>query len=103
MIGQVTDPASVIYLSENNATSTVDHFPPYCWNANDPLTPSFCPFMAPFFDSNNEPLSLATRIHQGGLVSMYVDGHAKWGQWSQLWFQNAAAGVYEGYFDPRQQ
>ena len=38
--------------------------------------------------------------HDGGMNNVYADGHAKWGRWSQLWFQKP--GVYEGAFDPRQ-
>ena len=105
-LSQINVPASVIYLTENSSTSTVDHFPPYCWNTNDPIysamgMSNWCPNS---LDASGFPTAaLAWNQHQGGFCSMYVDGHAKWNAWSQLWFQNATAGVYEGYFDPRQQ
>lgn len=102
-MAQVVAPASVIYLAENAENRQPDHFPPYCWNENDPTRPGFCGYMAPFFNANGFPLALASQRHQGGMNSIYADGHAKWGQWSQLWFENASAGVYDGCFDPRQQ
>lgn len=101
-LAQVGAPASVVYLTENAANRGPDHFPPYCWNGHDPATPAFCGFMAPFFDANGLPLALASQRHQGGMNCIYVDGHAKRGQWSQLWFEDLAGGVYEGQFDPRQ-
>jgi prepilin-type N-terminal cleavage/methylation domain-containing protein/prepilin-type processing-associated H-X9-DG protein len=102
LVAQIADIGSVIYLSESADNAPNDHFPPYCWSNDDPATPSFCPFMAPFFDTNNNPLALAVLRHQNGFNSIYADGHSKWGQWTQLWFENKAAGVYDGRFDPRQ-
>jgi prepilin-type N-terminal cleavage/methylation domain-containing protein len=103
LLASIYAPASVIYLAENADNRLPDHFPPYCWNNHDPGTPGFCAFMAPYFDADNEPLALASRRHQDGFHSIFVDGHAKWGKWSQLWFEIAASGVYDGRFDPRQQ
>ncbi len=101
-LAQIRMPASVIYLTENADNRLRDHFPPYCWNPNDPITPPFCPMLGPFFDADGEPLMLASRRHQLGFHSIYVDGHARWARFRQLWFEDAAAGVYEGNFDPRQ-
>lgn len=116
-LSKINDPASLIYLTENAAFTNpvqtagddVDHFPPYCWSTSDPLwvndaegVQQWCPSVSPL-DANGIPSSsIAWNRHQGGFVSMYVDGHAQWNMWSQLWFQNPAAGVYEGSFDPRQ-
>jgi len=99
---QIGAPASLIYLTESSTNRLQDHFPPYCWNDNDPLKPGFCAYMAPHFDANNEPLALAVRRHHGGMNSTYADGHAKFGKWSQIWFVRADEGVYNGSFDPRQ-
>lgn len=99
---QVPSPASVVYLAESARNARQDHFPPYCWNPHDPLRPSFCQFMQPFFDANGEPLSLAARRHHGGMNSVYADGHAKWAKWTQLWFEMPEMGVFDGSFDPRQ-
>ena len=100
---QLGAPASLVYLTESAANALQDHFPVYCWNADDPLTPGFCVYLQPFFDSDNEPIVLATRRHHGGFNSVYADGHAKWARWTQLWFERASVGVYDGNFDPRQQ
>lgn len=99
---QIGAPASLIYLTESAENADEDHFPPYCWNFNDPLTPGFCAYMEPFFDSLGEPLVLAARRHHVGFDSVYADGHAKWSTWGQVWFEHAAEGVYDGNFDPRQ-
>lgn len=101
-LAQIGSPASVIYLTENADNRLRDHFPPYCWNSNDPITPAFCPMLGPFFDAEGEPLMLASRRHLLGFHSIYVDGHAKWARFKQLWFEDIPHGVYEGYFDPRQ-
>lgn len=106
ILSQIALPASVIYLTENASTSTVDHFPPYCWNTNDPIyaEEGMSNWCTSSLDASGHPTSaLAWNLHQGGFNSMFVDGHAKWNQWSRVWFQNTATGVYEGNFDPRQQ
>lgn len=101
-LAQIQAPASVIYLTENADNRGPDHFPPYCWNPADPITPPFCPMLGPFFDAQGEPLMLASQRHSMGFHSAYVDGHAKWARFKQLWFEDPAAGVYDGRFDPRQ-
>ena len=50
----------------------------------------------------NETKELALRRHQGGATYFYLDGHARWRTWDQVWWQDRARGVYEGDFDPRQ-
>jgi prepilin-type N-terminal cleavage/methylation domain-containing protein/prepilin-type processing-associated H-X9-DG protein len=104
MLAKIQDPAALIYLSELSDTSTVDHFPSYCWNPSDPV---YAANGMQFWCPNLEPLpiptsDLAIKRHTGGLNSIYVDGHAKWGQWSQLFFTNVSENVYDGAFDPRQ-
>lgn len=102
-LAQLGAPASVIYLAENATNRGPDHFPPYCWNKHDPVTPAFCSMMGQFFDADGYPLWLASRRHQDGMNCTYVDGHAKWARWSQIWFEDLPNGVYDGNFDPRQQ
>jgi prepilin-type N-terminal cleavage/methylation domain-containing protein/prepilin-type processing-associated H-X9-DG protein len=101
-LAQVGSPGSVIYLAENATDRLPDHFPPYCWNAHDPATPPFCAYMAPFFSADGQPLALASRRHQDAMNCIYLDGHAKPGRWTQIWFERAAEGVFDGQFDPRQ-
>jgi len=40
--------------------------------------------------------------HGDDMNNVYLDGHAKFGRWYQLWFQDPAHDIYEGAFDPRQ-
>jgi prepilin-type processing-associated H-X9-DG protein len=52
--------------------------------------------------ARNQPKELALKRHQDGMNVVYVDGHAKWGRWSQLWWQKTEPLIREGNFDPRQ-
>ena len=105
-MASIASPASVIYLSESTDNLTRDNFFPVYWNPADPLnTPgamtSFMQTMT--FDSAKDVnKELAVSRHGDGMNNVYADGHAKFGRWRQLWFQDLARGVYEGAFDPRQ-
>jgi prepilin-type N-terminal cleavage/methylation domain-containing protein/prepilin-type processing-associated H-X9-DG protein len=106
-LASIADPASLIYLTESADNAGQDHFPPYCWNPNDPFYTQdgmafWCPSVSPLDSTGHPTTTLAWDRHQGGFNSVYMDGHAKWGRWSQLWFQNVEKGVYDGSFDPRQ-
>jgi prepilin-type N-terminal cleavage/methylation domain-containing protein/prepilin-type processing-associated H-X9-DG protein len=94
----VRSPASVIYASEAGKNRTSDHFHPFRW-IHDPENPGG-PSAGLFDSAKNETVDLDLARHDGGMNNVYADGHAKWGRWSQLWFQKP--GVYEGAFDPRQ-
>ena len=93
-------PASIIYVSGCLADKTGDHFHPFLWTA-DPDSPGG-PGAGQFDTVLNQTKELALTQHVGGLNNVYADGHAKWGRWSQLWFQGTPNKVYEGAFDPRQ-
>lgn len=99
-LAAISSPASVVYVSEGTANKTGDHFHPFRWVA-DPDNPGG-PSASLFDSTKNQTLELALAQHQGGLNNVYADGHAKWAQWSQLWFQDPANHIYEGAFDPRQ-
>ena len=106
--GNVTalkSPSSVVYVSESAEGLTYDAYFPMYWNLHDPenVAGSMTGFMHDsFWDAaKGETTELALRRHAGGLNSVYADGHAKWGRWTQLWFTDEAHGVYEGAFDPR--
>ena len=98
VLASIKAPASVIYVSEGTVNKTGDHFHPFLWAA-DPERPGG-PGVSQFDTAKNQTKELSLTVHQGGLNNVYADGHAKWSQWSQLWFQKP--GVYEGAFDPRQ-
>ncbi|MGC4042693.1 MAG: DUF1559 domain-containing protein [Armatimonas sp.] len=103
----IKSPASVIYLAESLDGVTRDHFHPFNWNGNvETPTPNplYSGFMhgATYDDPKNETKELALRRHADGSNYVYLDGHAKWSKWSQVWFQRPADGVWQGSFDPRQ-
>jgi prepilin-type N-terminal cleavage/methylation domain len=102
-LGNIASPASVIYVSEAIEERTGDHFHPFYWNPSDPdVTPSGYMSGFTFDTTRNETKELALRRHNEGFNSVYLDGHSKWGKWSQLWWQDPSRNVYEGAFDPRQ-
>lgn len=105
-MASLQNPASVIYFSESAENLTRDNFFPMYWNPADPENKAgaMTTMMetALFDASKNQTTELALTRHQGGINNIYADGHAKWGRWSQLWFQDTAHSVYEGAFDPRQ-
>jgi prepilin-type N-terminal cleavage/methylation domain-containing protein/prepilin-type processing-associated H-X9-DG protein len=98
VLSAIRSPASVIYVSEGAKNRTGDHFHPFLWT-NDPASPGG-PSASLFDSATDETRELALNQHGGGMNDVYADGHARWGKWSQLWFQKP--GVYEGAFDPRQ-
>lgn len=95
-IAKLNSPSSIIYLSERPDNATQDHFPPYCWNPSDPSFPPGGQFWCP-----TAKASIGMTRHQGGFNNVYCDGHAKWAQWSRVYFQDISRGIYEGAFDPR--
>ena len=105
-LGAIDSPASVIYVAESKEGITRDHFHPFNWNGNQetPPNPLFSGFMhmATFDEAKNETSELALYRHQGGSNYVYLDGHAKFGRWSQVYFQRPEQGVWQGNFDPRQ-
>lgn len=98
----VPTPASVIYVAESVDQSLEDQFHPMCWGETDPEVPGSA--RAPFaWDAEKgETREIALRRHNDGANYIYLDGHAKWRQWSQVYWQDRRSGIYEGDFDPRQ-
>jgi prepilin-type processing-associated H-X9-DG protein len=97
-------PASVIYVSESLEGITRDHFHPFNWIVETPPNPLFSGFMhmATFDDGKAWTKELALNRHSGGFNNVYLDGHSKWGKWTQLWWQKPDEGIWDGAFDPRQ-
>lgn len=98
----VNRPASVIYVAESLEDNQGDHFHPMCWGETDPEYLA-CARAASLWDNaKRETREIALRRHQEGSNYFYLDGHVKWGKWSQVYWQDRTRGVYEGNFDPRQ-
>jgi len=114
MLPAINRPASVICLTEGADQVTKDHFAPYFWRfdpefAAAPMNawyPGAYGGMHPgaFNDAKNEAKNLALRRHSEGFNALYLDGHAKWAKWTQLWYQTPSSTppVLHGAFDPRQ-
>lgn len=106
-LAAISAPASVIYVAESAKNINRDHFHPFNWNGNLE-TPTPNPLYSAYMNSitwsaaKQETIELALRRHSDGSNFVYLDGHAKWGKWSQVWFQRPAQGIWQGNFDPRQ-
>ena len=94
----IAKPASVIYLAESANNSTGDHFHPADWGNPCEDGGAGSEWNADL----QEPIELDTRRHQAGSNYGYVDGHAKWAQFSALWFRDLPNNLWAGRFDPRQ-
>jgi prepilin-type N-terminal cleavage/methylation domain-containing protein/prepilin-type processing-associated H-X9-DG protein len=94
-LAAVASPASLIYLAESSRNFTENYFHAHLWSATTPTH---------WDTARNVPDDLALDQHAGGFNTAFLDGHAKWVQWSQVWWQNAAATppIEKGAFDPRQ-
>jgi prepilin-type processing-associated H-X9-DG protein len=106
-IASIKNPAKVIMLTESTESITRDHFHAPYWNADDAeakALPGYDPMMRGFVwdEAKQEPEEIAIRRHNGGFNSIYVDGHARWAKWSQLWYVDEPHHIFEGAFDPRQ-
>jgi prepilin-type N-terminal cleavage/methylation domain-containing protein/prepilin-type processing-associated H-X9-DG protein len=100
--GAIDRPANVIYVAESREENGGDHFHPMCWGEIDPQYPTCSQSASLWDDIRNETKELALRRHQGGATYFYLDGHARWRTWGQVWWQDRARNVFEGEFDPRQ-
>ncbi len=104
-LAAIQSPASVIYVSESKENLTRDHFHPPYWVKNDPEADAMMIGMMHTMvwnDALTQTKELAFLRHSEGMNNAYADGHAKWGKWTQLWFQDTTHNIYEGAFDPRQ-
>jgi prepilin-type N-terminal cleavage/methylation domain-containing protein/prepilin-type processing-associated H-X9-DG protein len=52
--------------------------------------------------STNLPDDVHTERHAKGFIVGYLDGHAKWVRWQQVWWQDPTRGIARGSFDPLQ-
>lgn len=101
----IKSPQKVILLTESAEDLTRDHIHPPCWSLDDQEAKKIPGHDGMMYTSvwdplKSEPEEIAITRHNGGFISVYLDGHASWAQWSQLWY--AKPGIYDGAFDPRQ-
>jgi len=72
-IGQVTEPARSIYISERKDTFCDVHYHPWLGEVEDPANSA---------DTVN-PIAIADKRHTDGTNAIYADGHAKWAHFTQ--------------------
>jgi prepilin-type processing-associated H-X9-DG protein len=87
-------PASVIFLAETPDNRTGNYFHAHSWNGEG----------ASHWPAGRKyPDDIVAERHTGGFNAGYLDGHAKWARWSQVWFRdNSVTPPLKGSFDPRQ-
>ena len=94
-------PANVIYLGlARDDVAPRDHFHPFYWGT-PPERPSMMMRPMVWDAAKDETKELKLEAFSGGANYAYVDGHAKFGRWSQLWWRDVPNGIYAGNFDPR--
>ncbi len=84
-LASITSPANTIYIAEMRENTTGDHFHPAMW-----VWPNNCGFYQP-------EQELAMTWHSGGTNYTFVDGHAKWYRFEQVWTPDGRINL----FDPR--
>lgn len=97
----IVSPSNVIHVAlARDDVFPRDHFAPYFWGNPSEQTNPFMENMT-WDPVAGETKELKLRAFTGGANDTFVDGHAKFGKWSQLWWQDISRGVYAGAFDPR--
>ncbi|WP_309715804.1 prepilin-type N-terminal cleavage/methylation domain-containing protein [Armatimonas sp.] len=89
-LASIDKPASVIALAESPKNYRENYFHAHVWPTRH------------WIAATNLPDDVATDQHSGGFTVGYLDGHAKWVRWNQVWWQDPTRGVERGNFDPRQ-
>ena len=96
----LTSPASVIYVAESVKNVTRDHFHPFYWGNPAEQTSAFMQNLT-WNSALQETKELALRRHQEGMNVVFIDGHVRWGKWTQFWWQRVTPPILQGNFDPR--
>ncbi len=93
-IASIQRPASLIFLAESTKTFGGNYFHAHIWNP---------PATGHWIAATSRPDDIDTSRHSGGFNTTYLDGHAKWARWDQVWFRdNSFDPPLKGSFDPRQ-
>jgi prepilin-type N-terminal cleavage/methylation domain-containing protein/prepilin-type processing-associated H-X9-DG protein len=94
-LAAIQKPASVIFLTESPKNYDEAYFHSYQWDP--PADTRHWPAGAAY------PDDVAIDQHRGGFNSAYLDGHARWARWSQVWWRDySVSPAMKGNFDPRQ-
>lgn len=97
----ITSPASTIYVAlARDDVAPRDHFHPTYWGSPSTETSPFMQNLT-WDAAKNETKELKLTAFAGGENYTYVDGHAQFKKWSQVWWRDVANNVLAGNFDPR--
>lgn len=95
-IASISKPSSVIFLTESAKNFDENYFHAHIW---DPPTST-----RHWLTALDVPDDVWVDAHSEGFNSAYLDGHAKWARWKQVWWRdNAYTPPLKGSFDPRQE
>ncbi len=96
-------PANVIYVAlARDDVAPRDHFHGFYWGSPSEQVSGYMQNLT-WDASKGETKEIKLTAFNEGSNFTYVDGHAKYGKWSGLWWRNIPQGIYAGSFDPRNQ
>jgi prepilin-type N-terminal cleavage/methylation domain-containing protein/prepilin-type processing-associated H-X9-DG protein len=97
----IASPASTIYVAlARDDVEPRDHFHPFYWGNPPEFTNGFMQNMT-WDAAKDETKELKLNAFADGTNYTFVDGHAKFGRWRQVWWRDLPNGIYAGNFDPR--
>jgi prepilin-type N-terminal cleavage/methylation domain-containing protein/prepilin-type processing-associated H-X9-DG protein len=91
----VQKPAECISIVESKDNLTYDHIHPMCWE------PIGCNLDMAGYHRHSED-EIAKRRYMGGSHYVFVDGHAKWQRFEQVYQYDANNNRIRNYFEPAQ-
>jgi prepilin-type processing-associated H-X9-DG protein len=97
----IASPSTVIYVAlARDDVAPRDHFHGFYWGSPSEQTNAYMQNLT-WDETKGETKEIKLRAFSDGSNFTYVDGHAKFGRWSQVWWRNLDKLIYAGNFDPR--
>jgi prepilin-type N-terminal cleavage/methylation domain-containing protein/prepilin-type processing-associated H-X9-DG protein len=94
-LASIQKPASLIFMTESAKNWTGSYYHAHVWN---PPTST-----GHWLTDRNIPDDIVVDRHAGGFNASFLDGHAKWVKFSQVWWRDeSVVPPLKGNFDPRQ-
>ncbi len=105
-LASIRSPASVVIISERRENTYFsdpnlawamnaigDHLHPHFWGEPSEVYENLPCYWVRWDSEKKEPLELAVNRHFDGFNNIFVDGHAKFGRWNQLWWRMTRDGT----------
>ena len=97
----LASPANVVYVAlAADDVAPRDHFHGFYWGSPSEQASPYMQNLT-WDAAKGQTREIKLDAFAGGSNGAYVDGHAKFGRWSQLWWRDLPKGIYAGSFDPR--